>query len=77
MIWTSEDIMESLGMIGSTGGYDSSPAKQARALTIKERLEFAVAQAEQQLKTAKRAKELFDKNPDLEELLNIMQRGHF
>jgi hypothetical protein len=44
---------------------------------MKERLELAVVQAEARLKDAKRAKEIFEKHPELEELLNIMQRGHF
>ena len=54
-----------------------SEAKMASVPTIAQRLDMAVKQAEERLKAAKRAKELFEKNPDLEELLNIMQRGHF
>ena len=49
----------------------------ARMPTLKQRLEMAVQQAEEKLAAVKRAKEIFDKNPDLEELLNIMQRSHF
>lgn len=51
--------------------------KMARMPTLAERLDLAVRQAEERLASAKRAKELFTKNPDLEELLNIMQKGHF
>lgn len=66
-------------------GYDSrvsqeqglSNAKMAHMPTLAQRLDMAVKQAEEQLASAKRAKEIFAKNPDLEELLNIMQRSHF
>jgi len=43
--------------------------KQAKAWTMKDKIDQAVAQAEQQLTQAKRAREIFEKNPDLEELL--------
>lgn len=43
--------------------------------TLKQRLELAVQQAEQNLADAKRAREIFDKNPELEELINILNRG--
>lgn len=45
--------------------------------TLKERLRKAVIDAESQLADAKRAKEIFEAHPELEELLNIMQRGRF
>ncbi len=51
--------------------------KMVRQPTLKERLAFAVEQAEKKLQDTKRAKEILDKNPELEELLNIMQRGNF
>lgn len=56
---------------------DECEAKMVRMPTMKDRLEFAVKQAEEKLAQAKRARELFDRNPDLEELLNIMQRANF
>lgn len=59
------------------GGYAGAETKMARMPTLKDRLELAVTQAEERLAAVKRARELFDKNPDLEELLNIMQRSHF
>jgi hypothetical protein len=46
-------------------------------LSIAKRINLAVAKAEEQLAAVKRAREILDKNPDLEELLNIMQRSHF
>lgn len=58
-------------------GYYGGEAKMARQPNLKERLELAVQQAEEKLAAVKRAKEIFDRNPDLEELLNIMQRSHF
>lgn len=55
----------------------ASEAKMCNVPTLKVRLEMAVKQAEEKLAAVKRAKEIFDKHPDLEELLNIMQRSHF
>lgn len=52
-------------------------AKMVRQATIKNRIEMAVNQAEERLAAVKRAKEILDKNPELEELLDIMQRSHF
>ena len=57
--------------------YDNPSAKMLHMPTMKQRIEAAVVNAEERLAAAKRARELFDKNPDLEELLNIMQRSHF
>lgn len=49
----------------------------ARMPTMKERIDLAVKNAQEQLNNARRAKELFDRNPDLEELMNILQNGRF
>lgn len=74
--------MENMGMLGGYGAgsspssYDSA-AKMIRMPTMKERLDMAVAQAKERLANAERARELLEKNPDLEELLNIMQKGRF
>ncbi len=62
------------------GGDQTAMAKSAYPLgnlTLKSRLEHAVRDAEERLKDAKEAKEIFDRNPDLEKLLNIMQKGRF
>lgn len=61
------------------GGYPTQAmeAKTIGPVTMKQRLDAAVRQAEDQLASAKRARELLDKNPDIEELLNILQRGRF
>jgi hypothetical protein len=48
---------------------------QNKAFTIKDKLARAVAEAELHLAQAKRAKEIFDKNPELEELINIMNNS--
>ena len=53
----------------------TSPAQMVRMPTLKDRLAESVARAE--VADAKRAKEIFDAHPELEELLNIMQRGRF
>ena len=58
-------------------GYGPSNEKMVRMPTLKDRLAEFVARAEAQLADAKRAKEIFDAHPELEELLNIMQRGRF
>lgn len=46
-----------------------------REPTIRERIGLAVEKAQQQLADAQRMAELFDKNPDLEELINLMNKG--
>lgn len=55
----------------------SEPGQMMKVDSIRQRLDLAVKQAENRLIQIKRAKELFDKNPDLEELLNIMQSAYF
>lgn len=77
------DGFDSLGG-NSVGGYAASEqyamqqnVKMASVPTMAQRIDMAVKQAEDKLAAVKRAKELFAKNPDLEELLNIMQRAHF
>ena len=63
---------------GAIGGYHGSEAPVVVGMqTLKLRLEQAVKNAEQRLAEARRAREILDQHPELEELLNIMQRGHF
>lgn len=45
--------------------------------TLKHRLDAAVNQAEERLRIAKEAREIFAKNPDLERLLDLMRNGAF
>ena len=52
-------------------------AKMIGMPSLKIRLERAVQEAEDRLVEVKRAREIFDRNPALEELMNIMQRGRF
>ncbi len=52
-------------------------AKMARQPNMKERLDFAVKQAEEKLAKVKEARDIFERNPDLERLLDIMQQAHF
>jgi len=72
------DFENAQGMGGAIAPSSYYPeAKMARMPTLKERLALAVSQAEEKLASVKRAQEIFEKNPELEELLNIMQRSHF
>lgn len=57
--------------------YYASQEKMARMATLKERLDLAVRQAEERLAAVKEAREIFERNPDIERLLDIMQRSHF
>lgn len=45
--------------------------------TLQDRLELAVKQAEERLAAVKEAREIFLRNPDIERLLDIMQKSHF
>jgi hypothetical protein len=63
-------------MIGQ-GSYGGDSPKMIHQPSLKQRLDMAVNEAEKKLADVKRAREIFDKNPELEELLNIMQRGRF
>ncbi len=51
--------------------------KAVRMPTLKERLDLAVKQAEERLAAVKEAREIFGRNPDIERLLDIMQKGSF
>ena len=69
-------------MPATSGSYAGEQAmesvnKMVRMPTLRDRLAEAVKSAESKLAEAKRAREIFDAHPELEELLNIMQRGHF
>ena len=68
---------ENFGALTPLGYGSESSAKMAHMPSLKQRLDMAVQQAEERLAAVNRAREIFDKNPDLEELLNIMQRSHF
>ena len=70
------------GLVGGLAAQGQTAAQYAgekmlRMPTLKERLEQAVMDAEARLADAKRAAEIFAKHPELEELLNIMQKGRF
>lgn len=69
---------------GGPIGYGVGPSvnslekmKMARTPNLQQRLDMAVAQAEERLAAVKEAREIFQRNPDLEKLLNVMQRGLF
>ena len=70
--------MESILGGGYGGPQTNYPeAKLARMPTMKQRIDMAVQQAEERLAAAKEAQEIFNRNPDLEKLINAMQRGNF
>lgn len=64
-----------------TQGYYGESAigqmKMASVPTLKQRLDKAVEQAEAQLEAVKEARGIFERNPDIERLLDLMQRSHF
>ena len=58
-------------------GEQQGEGKMAYQPTLKQRLDLAVEQAEGRLVAVKEAREIFERNPDIERLLDIMQRSHF
>lgn len=62
---------------GYAGNSYPTETKSVRMPTLKERLDMQVKDAEDRLRDAKRAREILDKNPEMEELMNIMQKGRF
>lgn len=52
-------------------------AQVVRPPTLQERLDMSVMDCEQRLAEAKEARDIFARNPDLERLLDIMQKGRF
>ena len=69
-----------LGGIGGgalTSYAQAGQEKMCRMPTLKERLDLAVQQAEERLEAVREARAIFERNPDIEKLLDIMQRSHF
>lgn len=66
-----------LAGVGSSPSYEARQTQAVRMPTLKERMDMAVKDAEDRLAELKEARALLDKNPDLERLLNIMQKGRF
>lgn len=60
---------------GTSPGNEIDRPSTAKPVTVKDKINRAVAEAEQQLAQAKRAQEILNKNPELEELLNIMNNS--
>lgn len=56
------------------GGSVAKSLDMPRSFTQRDRINQAVAEAEQRLAAAKRAAEILEKNPDIEELLNLLGR---
>jgi len=63
----------------SEGAYaDLGPSNaMAQMPSLQGRLDQAVEQAKERLATVEEAREILRKNPDLERLLDLMQRGLF
>ena len=53
------------------------PERAISLPTLKQRLELAVKEAEERLTAIREARDIFARNPDIEKLLDIMQRSHF
>ena len=62
---------------GILGGSSLPALGLAIMPALKQRLETAILRAEERLRAVKEAKEIFDRNSDLERFLNIMQEGLF
>lgn len=52
-------------------------AKMASMPTMKQRLDLAVREAEDKLAAVKEARDIFERNPDIERLLDLMQKSRF
>lgn len=63
--------------LGTMEGISYQTEKMSRVANIRERMDHAIKAAEEKLARTKEAKDILDKNPDLERLLNIMQQGVF
>ena len=72
-------MYEDIGLSGGANyaGNQMEQTKMARMPTLQQRLDMALKQAEERLQAVKEARELLARNPDLEKLLDIMQRSHF
>lgn len=72
------DFTGGLGPSNAMRPADDYPVeKMARQPNLQQRLDMAVQQAKLRLSAAERARDILARNPDLEELLNIMQQSHF
>ena len=68
---------ERSNMMGPTQYGGTEQVKMAYQPTMKQRLDLAVKQAEDRLAKVKEAREIFERNPDIERLLDIMQSAYF
>jgi len=63
---------------GAQQGYAQGElGKMAMMPTLKQRLEMSVKECESRLADAVRAREILNAHPELEELMDIMQKGRF
>lgn len=59
------------------GGTQCPSSVNTPTPTLQQRLDFAVQQAKKALEDVTEARDILARNPDLERLLNIMQKGRF
>lgn len=52
----------------------AEPKASPRSFTLGDRIDQAVSESAQRLQAAKRAREILDKNPEIEELVNLLGR---
>ena len=62
---------------GYLGGAEQFATKMVSMPTLKQRLDKAVEEAEARLEAVKEARGIFERNPDIERLLDLIQRSHF
>lgn len=58
-------------------GNQSAMLNKAIQPTLRQRLQAAEAEATRKLKTIQEARELLDRNPDMEKLTDLLGRFHF
>ena len=72
--------MNQIGALAYGGGIEQACSEERlirkRETTYIERVDYALQDAEQRLADLKRMKEIFAQNPEFQELLTLVQRGH-
>lgn len=75
--WYMDDTFGAGGAYIEKTAYDNQAmdARPVGPMKMKQRLDLAVNKAEAQLADAKRARDLFDQHPFIEELIDLLNRG--
>lgn len=72
--------MEGMQYGGGSGAgqyAEALSAKTIRMPTLAERMDMAIKDAEDRLRDLKESREILNANPQIEKLLDIMQKGRF